>query len=48
MQTTAQATLDMRGKNHLGAVISKDGVLMPRVNSLASLGSINKMKQNLK
>lgn len=43
MQTTAQATLDMRGKNHLGAVI-----LMPRVNSLASLGSINKMKTEFK
>lgn len=36
-----EATLDVRAKNHLGAVTSKDGVLVPRVNDLSASGSIN-------
>lgn len=36
-----EATLDVRAKNHLGAVTSKDGVLVPRVNDLTASGSVN-------
>ncbi|WP_312508514.1 hypothetical protein [Chryseobacterium culicis] len=36
-----EATLDVRAKNHLGAVTSKDGVLVPRVNDLSASGSVN-------
>ncbi|GEN69402.1 hypothetical protein [Chryseobacterium rhizosphaerae] len=38
---TPESTLDIRGKNHLGAVTSKDGVLVPRVNDLVANGSVN-------
>lgn len=38
---TPEATLDVRAKNHLGAVTSKDGVLVPRVNDLSTNGSVN-------
>jgi len=36
-----EASLDIRAKNHNGAVTAKDGVLVPRVNSLAVNGSVN-------
>lgn len=36
-----ESTLDVRAKNHLGAVTTTDGLLVPRVNSLAVNGSIN-------
>lgn len=36
-----QTTLDIRGVNHNGAVTANDGVLVPRVNSLATAGSQN-------
>lgn len=39
--SSPEATLDVRGKNHLGAVTSKDGVLVPRVNDLSASGSVN-------
>ncbi|KAB1229651.1 hypothetical protein [Chryseobacterium viscerum] len=39
--TAPESTLDVRSKNHLGAVTATDGVLVPRVNSLAVSGSIN-------
>ncbi|WP_370895956.1 hypothetical protein [Chryseobacterium gossypii] len=38
---TPETTLDVRAKNHLGAVTSTDGVLVPRVNSLATAGTVN-------
>lgn len=38
---TPESTLDVRGKNHLGAVTAQDGVLVPRVNSLTTNGSVN-------
>lgn len=38
---TPEATFDIRAKNHLGAVTSKDGLLVPRVNSLGVPGSVN-------
>ncbi|MET3035946.1 hypothetical protein ABXT08_07590 [Chryseobacterium sp. NRRL B-14859] len=38
---TPESTLDVRGQNHLGAVTAQDGVLVPRVNSLATNGSVN-------
>ncbi|KAB1228615.1 hypothetical protein [Chryseobacterium viscerum] len=42
LNTTApEATLDMRGKNHLGDVDPKDGILVPRVNALTVNGSVN-------
>jgi len=39
--STPDATLDIRAKNHNGTVTAKDGVLVPRVNSLAVNGSVN-------
>lgn len=39
--TTPESTLDIRAKNHLGTVTSNDGILVPRVNSLATNGSSN-------
>lgn len=36
-----QATLDVRGADHDNAVTAGDGILIPRVNSLASAGSQN-------
>lgn len=36
-----ESTLDIRAKNHLGSVSSKDGVLVPRVNDLSVNGSVN-------
>ena len=39
--TTPESTLDIRAKNHLGTVTSNDGILVPRVNSLATNGSTN-------
>lgn len=39
--TSPEATLDIRGKNHLGTVSSTDGVLVPRVNTLSVNGTIN-------
>ena len=36
-----ETTLDVRGKNHLGAVTSTDGVLVPRVNALSVSGTVN-------
>ncbi|UHO39609.1 hypothetical protein H5J24_05860 [Chryseobacterium capnotolerans] len=38
---TPESTLDVRGKNHLGAVTAQDGVLVPRVNSLTTNGTVN-------
>ncbi|PVV61258.1 hypothetical protein [Chryseobacterium sp. HMWF035] len=38
---TPEATLDIRAKNHNGTVTANDGILVPRVNNLASAGSIN-------
>lgn len=35
---TPEATLDIRGQNHLGDVSSSDGVLVPRVTSLKTSG----------
>lgn len=37
--TEPQATLDVRGVNHNGPVTATDGILVPRVNSLANDGS---------
>ncbi|MFI8379973.1 hypothetical protein [Leeuwenhoekiella sp. NPDC079379] len=37
--TTPEASLDIRAVNHLGAVTASDGVLVPRVNNLATNGS---------
>ncbi len=39
--TSPESTLDIRGKNHLGAVTSTDGILVPRVNDLTTNGSVN-------
>lgn len=39
--STPEATLDIRAKNHNGAVTATDGILVPRVNSLANSGSVN-------
>lgn len=36
-----QTSLDVRAANHLGAVSSKDGVLVPRVNNLSVNGTQN-------
>ncbi|MDN4013426.1 hypothetical protein QX233_13195, partial [Chryseobacterium gambrini] len=38
---TPEATLDVRAKNHNGSVTATDGILVPRVNSLATSGSVN-------
>ena len=39
--TSPETTLDVRAKNHLGAVTASDGLLTPRVNALATPGSVN-------
>ena len=39
--TSPETTLDVRAKNHLGAVTATDGLLIPRVSSLATAGSVN-------
>lgn len=39
--SSPEATLDIRGKNHLGAVTATDGILIPRVNNLSTNGSMN-------
>lgn len=39
--TAPELTLDVRAKNHLGAVSSTDGVLVPRINDLIANGSVN-------
>lgn len=39
--TSPETTLDIRSKNHLGAVTATDGVLVPRVNALSTNGSVN-------
>jgi len=36
-----ESTLDIRAKNHLGPVTAKDGILVPRINSLATSGSVS-------
>ena len=36
-----EATFDIRGKNHLGPVTEKDGILVPRVSDLVTNGIIN-------
>ena len=36
-----EATLDVRATNHLGTVSAADGILVPRVNSLATNGTVN-------
>ena len=38
---TPEATLDISAANSLGSVTSGDGLLVPRINSLATNGSIN-------
>lgn len=38
---TPDASLDVRASNHLGTVSGRDGLLVPRVNSLAINGSVN-------
>jgi hypothetical protein len=39
--TTPEATLDVRAKNHFGAVTAMDGILVPRVSDLVLGGSVN-------
>lgn len=42
IKTTApESTLDIRATNHLGTVSATDGLLAPRVNSLAGNGSVD-------
>ncbi len=36
-----ESTLDIRAKNHLGAVTSTDGILVPRVNAINVNGLVN-------
>jgi Chaperone of endosialidase len=38
---TPQTTLDVRATNHLGAVTATDGITAPRVNDLATAGTID-------
>lgn len=37
---TPESTFDIRGKNHLGPVTSKDGILIPRVTDLVNNGTV--------
>lgn len=39
--TTPESSLDVRAKNHLGTVSANDGILVPRVSSLITNGSVN-------
>ncbi len=39
--TSPETTMDIRAANHLGAVSSADGILVPRVNDLSTSGTID-------